>query len=126
MFGIGLPELLLILALALIVLGPDKLPQLARQIARYIGELKRASEELKSQLDIESLKKDIKQGTENRSESGWSDLINGDLLSERKEEDRPKTSKDDIQTEEHEKDYSKSPPSDSEGKSGTSNSKDSP
>jgi Tat protein translocase TatB subunit len=126
MFGIGLPELLLILALALIVLGPDKLPQLARQIARYIGKLKRASEELKSQLDIESLEKDIKQGTENRSESGWSDLINGDLLSERKMEDRPKASKDDIQTEEQEKDYSKSPPSDSEGKSGTSNSKDSP
>jgi Tat protein translocase TatB subunit len=126
MFGIGLPELLLILALALIVLGPDKLPQLARQIARYIGELKRASEELKSQLDIESLEKDIKQGTENRSESGWSDLINGDLLSERKVTDGPKASKDDIQTEEQEKDYSKSPPSDSERKSGTSNSKDGP
>jgi sec-independent protein translocase protein TatB len=44
MFGIGLPELLLILALALIVLGPDRLPQLARQIARYMGKLKRASE----------------------------------------------------------------------------------
>jgi Tat protein translocase TatB subunit len=126
MFGIGLPELLLILALALIVLGPDKLPQLARQIARYIGELKRASEELKSQLNIESLEKDIKQGTENRSESGWSDLINGDLLSERKVEDRPEASKNDIQTEEQEKDFSKSPASDSEGKSGTSNSKNSP
>lgn len=125
MFGIGLPELLLILALALIVLGPDKLPQLARQIARYIGELKRASEELKSQLDIKSLEKDIKQGTENRSESGWSDLINGDLFSERKVADGPKICKDDIQTEEQEKDYSESPASDSERKSGTSNSKDS-
>jgi Tat protein translocase TatB subunit len=70
MFGIGLPELLLILALALIVLGPDKLPQLAGQIARYIGELKRASEELKSQFDFESLEKDIRQGTEDRPESG--------------------------------------------------------
>ena len=110
MFGIGLPELFLILALALIVLGPDKLPQLARQIAKYMGKLKRASEELKSQLDIESLEKDIKQGTEDRSESGWSDLINGDLLSERKVADGPKASKDDIQTKEQKKDYSKSPP----------------
>ena len=118
MFGIGLPELLLILALALIVLGPDKLPQLARQIARYIGELKRASEELKSQLNIESIEKDIKQVTETRSESGWSDLVDGDLLSERKVEDRSKASKDDIQTKEQKKAYSKSPPSDSEGKSG--------
>jgi len=106
MFGIGLPELLLILALALIVLGPDKLPQLARQIAEYMGKLKRASEELKSQLDIESLEKDIKQGTEARSESGWSDLINGDLLSERKAGDGPKASKEDIQTKEQKKDYS--------------------
>ena len=126
MFGIGLPELLLILALALIVLGPDKLPQLARQIARYIGELKRASEELKSQLDIESLEKDIKQGTENRSGSGWSDLVDGDLFSERKTEDRSKAGKDDINTREQEKDYSESSASDSERKSGTSNSKDSP
>ena len=126
MFGIGLPELFLILALALIVLGPDKLPQLARQIAKYMGKLKRASEELKSQLDIESLEKDIKQGTEDRSESGWSDLIDGDSLSGQKAADGPKGGKDDIQEKEQEKDYSKSPPSDSEMKSGTSNSKHSP
>jgi Tat protein translocase TatB subunit len=104
MFGIGLPELLLIFALALIVLGPDRLPQLGRQIARYMGELKRASEEFKSQLDIESLEKDIKQGTEVRSESGWSDLIDGDLLSERKQGDGPEVSKDDSQTKEQKKD----------------------
>ncbi|MEA3384899.1 MAG: Sec-independent protein translocase protein TatB [Thermodesulfobacteriota bacterium] len=94
MFGIGLPELLLILALALIVLGPDELPQLARQIAGYMGKLKRASEELKSQLDIESLEKDIKQKTGARSESGWSDLVDGDSLSERKAADGPKGGKD--------------------------------
>lgn len=125
MFGIGIPELLLILALALIVLGPDRLPQLARQIARYMGKLKRASEELKSQFDIESLEKDIKQGTEARSKSGWSDLVDGDLSSEQKKGDGPKAGKDDVQTKEPEKDSSKSTPSDSEEKSGTSNSKDS-
>jgi len=125
MFGIGIPELLLILALGLIVLGPDRLPQLARQIARYMGKLKKASEELKNQFEIESLEKDIKQGTEARSKSGWSDLVDGDLFAERKTGDMPKTSKDDIQTKEQEKDYSKSPLSDSEEKSGTINSKDS-
>jgi len=126
MFGIGLPELLLILALALIVLGPDKLPQLAGQIARYIGELKRASEELKSQLDIESLGKDISQAAEDRTESGWSDLVNGDSLSGQKAADGREARKDNIQAEEQERDYSKSPYSDNIGKSGTSNSKDSP
>ncbi|PXF59253.1 MAG: hypothetical protein C4B58_03800 [Deltaproteobacteria bacterium] len=110
MFGIGLPELLLILALGLIVLGPDKLPQLARQIAEYMGKLKRASEELKSQFDIESLEKNIKQETDARSESGRSDLVDGDSLSERKARDGPKGGKDDIQTKEQKKDYSKSPP----------------
>jgi Tat protein translocase TatB subunit len=125
MFGIGIPELLLILALALIVLGPDRLPQLARQIARYMGKLKRASEELKSQFDIESLEKDIKKETEGLSKSGWSDLVDGDLSSEQKKGDGPKTGKNDIQTKEPGKDSSKSTPSDSEEKSGTSNSKDS-
>jgi Tat protein translocase TatB subunit len=125
MFGIGFPELLLILALALIVLGPDRLPQLARQIAHYMGKLKRTSEELKNHLDIESLEKDIKQETEARSESGWSDLVDGDLLSGRKIGDGSRANKDDIQTKEQQKDYSKSPFSDSEEKSGTSNSKDS-
>lgn len=53
MFGIGIPELMLILVLALVVLGPEKLPKLARQIARFVGDLKRASEEFKEQLNVE-------------------------------------------------------------------------
>ncbi|NIA08825.1 MAG: twin-arginine translocase subunit TatB [Nitrospiraceae bacterium] len=59
MFGIGLPELLLILVLALIVFGPDRLPQIARQIARFVVGLKKASEEFKSQLDLNEALKDI-------------------------------------------------------------------
>jgi TatA/E family protein of Tat protein translocase len=51
MFGIGMPELLLILALALIVLGPKKLPDLARAAGRGLAEFKRATDELKSSFD---------------------------------------------------------------------------
>jgi len=47
MFGIGLPELILIMALALIVVGPDKLPDLARSLAKGIMELKKTAEGLK-------------------------------------------------------------------------------
>lgn len=47
MFGIGFPELLLIMALALIVLGPKRLPDLARALGRGLSEFKRASDELK-------------------------------------------------------------------------------
>ena len=51
MFGIGLPELFIILVIALVVLGPDKLPDLARAIGKGIGEFKRATNELKETLN---------------------------------------------------------------------------
>ncbi|OEU82856.1 MAG: hypothetical protein BA873_09985 [Desulfobulbaceae bacterium C00003063] len=47
MFGIGLPEMILIMALALIVVGPDKLPDLARSLAKGLMELKKTAEGLK-------------------------------------------------------------------------------
>jgi len=50
MFGIGMPELLLILALALIVLGPKKLPELARALGKGMAEFRRATDELKGEL----------------------------------------------------------------------------
>lgn len=50
MFGIGMPELLLILALALIVLGPKKLPELARALGKGLAEFRRATDELKDEL----------------------------------------------------------------------------
>ena len=53
MFGIGMPEMLLILAVALIVIGPKKLPDLAKSIGRAFGEFKRATAELKDSIDID-------------------------------------------------------------------------
>jgi len=50
MFGIGMPELLLILALALIVLGPKKLPELAKALGKGLAEFRRATEELKNEF----------------------------------------------------------------------------
>jgi Tat protein translocase TatB subunit len=50
MFGIGLPELILIMAVALIVVGPEKLPGLARSLAKGIAELKKATNTLKESL----------------------------------------------------------------------------
>ncbi len=50
MFGIGLPEFILIMALALIVVGPDKLPDLARSVAKGILELKKTANTLKESL----------------------------------------------------------------------------
>jgi TatA/E family protein of Tat protein translocase len=54
MFGIGMPELLLILALALVILGPKKIPDLARALGRGMAEFRRATDELKSTMREES------------------------------------------------------------------------
>jgi len=53
MFGIGLPEMILIMALALIVVGPDKLPDLARSLAKGLMELKKTAEGLKESFTEE-------------------------------------------------------------------------
>jgi sec-independent protein translocase protein TatA len=54
MFGsIGMPELVIILVIALIIFGPRKLPELGRSLGRSIGEFKKASNELRSTLEEE-------------------------------------------------------------------------
>lgn len=47
MFGIGLPEMIVIFAVALLVVGPEKLPELARSLAKGLFELKRTVNEVK-------------------------------------------------------------------------------
>ena len=53
MLGIGLPEKIVILAVALIVVGPDKLPELARSLAKGMVELKRTVNQVKNSLTEE-------------------------------------------------------------------------
>jgi sec-independent protein translocase protein TatB len=50
MFGIGTGEILLILIIALIVLGPERMPQVARDIGRVMNDLRRTSDELQREL----------------------------------------------------------------------------
>jgi TatA/E family protein of Tat protein translocase len=52
MFGsIGLPEILLILAIALLVFGPRKLPEMGRALGRAIAEFRKGSQDLKRTLE---------------------------------------------------------------------------
>ena len=53
MFGIGLPELILILGIALIVVGPEKLPEMAKSIAKVVLDLKKTASGLKESLHEE-------------------------------------------------------------------------
>lgn len=60
---LGFPELLLIFAIALIVFGPRKLPEIGRTIGRAFGEFRRATYELKSSLEDDI---DAEQGRSTR------------------------------------------------------------
>ncbi len=54
MFEVGFTELLLIFALALIVLGPEKLPKLAQQVGRWVGRARAMARQFRDQLDEEA------------------------------------------------------------------------
>ena len=69
MFGIGMPELILILVVGLIVIGPKKIPDLAKSLGKAVREFKTATSEFKKSLDIDedvvNEFKDVKKGLEN-------------------------------------------------------------
>lgn len=50
---IGMPELIIIMVIALVIFGPRKLPELGRSLGKSLGEFKRASNELRNTLDEE-------------------------------------------------------------------------
>jgi sec-independent protein translocase protein TatA len=53
MGSIGMPELIIIMVIALVIFGPRKLPELGRSLGKSLGEFKRASNELRSTLEEE-------------------------------------------------------------------------
>lgn len=54
MFGIGMPELIIILVIALVVIGPQKLPDMARSLGKGLAEFKRASNDLRRNVEEEA------------------------------------------------------------------------
>lgn len=53
MFGLGVPELIVIFVIALVVFGPKKLPELGKALGRGIAEFKRATNEVKETIETE-------------------------------------------------------------------------
>ena len=56
-----MPDILFILLLALVIFGPKRLPEIARQIAKYMAHFRQMSNDLKSQLNSEMLKIELEE-----------------------------------------------------------------
>ena len=61
MFGIGFPELIIIMVIALIVVGPKKLPDLAKALGKGMAEFRKATHEIKESLDMDEDFNEVKR-----------------------------------------------------------------
>lgn len=69
MFGIGLPEMIIILVVALLVVGPSKLPELARTLGKAFTEFRRMADDVKETFEEEVLKEEEAKTTEATGEN---------------------------------------------------------
>jgi TatA/E family protein of Tat protein translocase len=86
MFGIGMQELLLILAIALIVLGPKKLPEIAKALGRGVSEFRKATTELKESVDLERYVREAQEESAPKPKKKW--LPQSDGASDSQQDER--------------------------------------
>ena len=108
MFGMGMPEILLILAIALIVLGPKKLPEIAKSLGRGIAEFKKATQDFKQSMEVDNdlqdakktlkdMKSDIEQSVRDTVAQGAASVNDDEDIGEAvSEEDLEHTSGNDV------------------------------
>jgi sec-independent protein translocase protein TatB len=67
--NLGMPEMIFIFLLALVVVGPKRLPGLARQLGKWAAEFKRASNEFRNQLETEMMNIELDEHARQQTEA---------------------------------------------------------
>ena len=62
MFGLGIWEILVILVIALVIMGPDRLPTLAKALGRGMREFRKATREIQASLEVEEVRRTVRRG----------------------------------------------------------------
>ena len=78
-FGVGLPEVTVILILALLIFGPKKLPELGKQLGKTLKSVKKASNEFQNEID-KVLNEEEKEESSKFIESNQTNEINQEKI----------------------------------------------
>ena len=78
-FGVGLPEVTVILILALLIFGPKKLPELGKQLGKTLKSLKKASNEFQNEID-QVINEEDKKESPKSIESNQTNEINQEKI----------------------------------------------
>jgi Tat protein translocase TatB subunit len=94
MFGIGMPELIVIFVIALIFIGPKKLPDLARALGKGMAEFRKATSDIKANLHLEDefkgMEQDIADSVSGIIENGSEQTGEAEAKKEKAPEDQEK------------------------------------
>jgi Tat protein translocase TatB subunit len=78
MFGIGAQELVVVALIALVVFGPRRLPQMARDLGRFVREARHSLDEFKEELgseEVNEVRSDVQESSNERAPSEDPDTL---------------------------------------------------